>query len=176
MRPVNLLPYVRALSKRIGCGAVEPDDLEQVGMLALTVAQREFDEQRGCVLEAYLKGRVRAAMIDEVRRWAGRRGWLHRQRELESAGAELCPAAYPSAPSAPDEKYERREIRGRLRAGIAALPARERQLITLRYGEAPMKAADIAASLGISESRMYQLRARALDRLRRYLRPRGLPL
>ena len=40
-----------------------------------------------------------------------------------------------------------------------------------------MKAANIAASLGISERRMYQLRARALDRLRRDLRirPRGLP-
>lgn len=165
---LSYLPYLRAKS-RIGGGAVEPEDLVQVGLLAMVVAAPRFDSSRGCALAAYLKGRAKAAMIDEVRRSVGRRGWLHRRRELEAA-AELCPAAYPSAPAGPDEEYERLEIRGRLRAAIAALPARERQVITLRY--ASMKAADIAASLGMSESLVYKLRASALDRLRRDLRIR----
>lgn len=166
---LSYLPYLRSLS-RIGGGAVEPENLVQVGLLAMTVAQRRFDASRGVALAAYLKGCARAAMIDEVRRSAGRRGWLHRRREL-AAAAELCPAAYPSAPPGPDEEHERREIRGRLRAAIAALPARERQVITLRYRAVPMKAADIAARLGMSESLVYKLRASALDRLRRDLMP-----
>lgn len=185
MRPVTttatflaLTPYVRAMSHRLGDGAVEPEDLAQVGMLAMTVAQRQFDASRGVAIEAYIKGRVRATMIDEIRRHAGRRGWLHRRREL-AAAAELCPAAYQCDPESPYEEYARREIRDHLRAAIAALPARERQVITLRYGgdEATMKIADVAAALGVSESLAWKLRQRAVDRLRRYLRirPRGLP-
>jgi RNA polymerase sigma factor FliA len=83
-------------------------------------------------------------------------------------GAMLPPALVPSEPPAPDKAYEDREIRDRVRAAIASLPPRERKVIGLYYyGEATMK--EIGASIGVNESRVSQLHARAVQRLRQAL-------
>src|SRR5213075_1987440 len=83
---------------------------------------------------------------------------------------ESClPAALvPSEPDAPDTAYEKTETRDRVRAAIAALPQREQRLIGLYYyGEVTMK--EIGAEIGVNESRVSQLHARAIRRLRESL-------
>jgi RNA polymerase sigma factor for flagellar operon FliA len=80
-------------------------------------------------------------------------------------GATLPAALIPSEPPAPDRAYEEREVRDRIRAAIASLPPRERKVIGLYYyGEATMK--QIGAEIGVNESRVSQLHARAIQRLR----------
>ncbi len=103
-----------------------------------------------------------------------------------SAGDHLdetsLPAALvPSEPDMPDTAYERTEVKDRVRAAIASLPPRERKLIGLYYfGEVTMK--QIGMELGVNESRVSQLHARAIQRLRQALAPRqatravGVPL
>jgi RNA polymerase sigma factor for flagellar operon FliA len=71
----------------------------------------------------------------------------------------------PSEPDAPDAAYEKTEIRERVRAAIRTLPTRERKVIGLYYyGEVTMK--QIGAEIGVNESRVSQLHARAIRRLR----------
>jgi RNA polymerase sigma factor for flagellar operon FliA len=83
-------------------------------------------------------------------------------------GASLPPALVPSEPAAPDRAYEEREVRDRIRAAVASLPPRERKVIGLYYyGEATMK--QIGAEIGVNESRVSQLHARAVQRLRKAL-------
>jgi RNA polymerase sigma factor for flagellar operon FliA len=83
-------------------------------------------------------------------------------------GATLPAALVPSEPQAPDKAFEEREVRERVRAAIAALPPRERRVIALYYyGEATMK--QIGAEIGVNESRVSQLHARAVQRLRKAL-------
>lgn len=83
-------------------------------------------------------------------------------------GASLPPALVPSEPPAPDKAYEEREVRARIRAAIAALPPRERKVISLYYfAEATMK--QIGTEIGVNESRVSQLHARAIQRLRQSL-------
>jgi len=80
----------------------------------------------------------------------------------------LPTALVPSEPDAPDAAYEKLEVRNRVRAAIAALPAREQKVIGLYYyGEATMK--EIGAAIGVNESRVSQLHARAIRRLRESL-------
>jgi RNA polymerase sigma factor for flagellar operon FliA len=77
----------------------------------------------------------------------------------------LPAALVPSEPDAPDSAYEKSETRDRVRAAIASLPARERKVIGLYYyGEVTMK--QIGAEIGVNESRVSQLHARAIRRLR----------
>ena len=58
----------------------------------------------------------------------------------------------------------RREMRDRVRTALAQLPERERRIITLYYfDEATMK--QIGAAIGVNESRVSQLHARAIQRL-----------
>jgi RNA polymerase sigma factor for flagellar operon FliA len=87
-------------------------------------------------------------------------------------GASLPAALVPSEPTAPDRAYEEQEVRDRIRAAIASLPPRERKVIGLYYyGEATMK--QIGAEIGVNESRVSQLHARAVQRLKKALGATG---
>jgi RNA polymerase sigma factor FliA len=79
--------------------------------------------------------------------------------------SSLPTALVPSEPDAPDAAYEKSETRERVRAAIQSLPWRERKVIGLYYyGEVTMK--QIGAEIGVNESRVSQLHARAIRRLR----------
>jgi RNA polymerase sigma factor FliA len=78
---------------------------------------------------------------------------------------QLPAVLVPTEPDRPDQAFERIEAKDRVREAIRSLPPRERRLIGLYYyGEVTMK--EIGAELGVNESRVSQLHARALGRLR----------
>jgi RNA polymerase sigma factor FliA len=79
--------------------------------------------------------------------------------------SSLPAALIPSEPEQPDTAYEKSETKDRIRAAIESLPAREQKVIGLYYyQEATMK--QIGAEIGVNESRVSQLHARAIRRLR----------
>jgi RNA polymerase sigma factor (sigma-70 family) len=84
----------------------------------------------------------------------------------EPGDETMLPAVLlPSEPERPDVAYERSEVEGRVRAAIEALPWRERKVVGLYYyGEVTMK--EIGREIGVNESRVSQLHARAIRRLR----------
>jgi RNA polymerase sigma factor for flagellar operon FliA len=83
-------------------------------------------------------------------------------------GASLPAGLVPPEPQTPDRLYQEREARDRVRAALRALPPRDRRVLVLYYyGEASMK--QIGAQIGVNESRVSQLHARALRRLREQL-------
>ncbi len=90
---------------------------------------------------------------------------------LETIDSASLPAVMvPSAPPAPDSEYEQHELRTRIREAITTLPARERKLISMYYfRNATMK--DIGKEIGVNESRVSQLHARAMARLRKAMSP-----
>ena len=68
----------------------------------------------------------------------------------------------------PFDEYEERERRARLAKAVDKLPLRERQVVSLYYlEELTMK--EIGAVMGVSESRVSQLRTQAVLRLRGHL-------
>jgi RNA polymerase sigma factor FliA len=84
----------------------------------------------------------------------------------ENLDESTLPAALiPSEPEQPDTAYEKSETKERIRAAIESLPPREQKVIGLYYyQEATMK--QIGAEIGVNESRVSQLHARAIRRLR----------
>jgi RNA polymerase sigma factor for flagellar operon FliA len=89
--------------------------------------------------------------------------------------ATLPAALIPSEPAAPDAAYEEGETKERILSAIATLPPRERRLINLYYyGDVTMK--DIGEELGVNESRVSQLHARAVQRLRQALVASAMPM
>ncbi len=80
----------------------------------------------------------------------------------------LPPVLVPSEPVSPERLFEQGQTRDRVRAALAQLPARERRILSLYYfGDATMK--QIGQEIGVNESRVSQLHARAIQRLRRLL-------
>jgi RNA polymerase sigma factor for flagellar operon FliA len=82
--------------------------------------------------------------------------------------SQLPAVLVPAEPERPDLQYERDEVKARVRNAIGTLPPREQRVIALYYyNEVTMK--DIGAELGVNESRVSQLHARAIRRLREAL-------
>jgi RNA polymerase sigma factor for flagellar operon FliA len=83
-------------------------------------------------------------------------------------GATLPAVLCPSEPLSPDRQFEEQEVRDRIRGAIASLPPRERKVVGLYYyGDATMR--QIGAEIGVNESRVSQLHARAIQRLKKAL-------
>lgn len=89
--------------------------------------------------------------------------------------SQLPQVLVPVESERPDAAYERKEVQDRVRGAIGSLPPRERRVIALYYyGEVTMK--EIGSELGVNESRVSQLHARALRRLREALGPDATPI
>jgi RNA polymerase sigma factor for flagellar operon FliA len=88
----------------------------------------------------------------------------------KAGGRALADVLADGGREAVDERVEREEEVAVLQTAILALPERERVLLSLYYFE-ELKLHEIAEILGLTESRVSQLRARALSSLRRTLRP-----
>ncbi len=87
------------------------------------------------------------------------------EHPCESSLPDVC---VPPEEPAPDAAYEHAETRDRVRRAIASLPARERKVIALYYyRDVTMK--QIGREIGVNESRVSQLHARAIQRLRKAL-------
>ncbi|MDQ3169817.1 MAG: FliA/WhiG family RNA polymerase sigma factor [Acidobacteriota bacterium] len=83
-------------------------------------------------------------------------------------GTSLPAVLLPSEPPSPHKAFETQEVKDRIRRAMHALPPRERKIVSMYYfGEATMK--QIGNEIGVNESRVSQLHARALDRLKRLL-------
>ena len=111
--------------------------------------QRSFDPRRG-TQRAWLFGIARNAALDELRR-------RKRSAELaaEPAGDEV----------APEGEAEAAERRATVRAALATLEPRDREVIALKF-HAGLNNAEIADVLGVSASNAGTRVHRALTRLR----------
>ncbi len=90
----------------------------------------------------------------------------------DALDADLPAGCVPSAPPTPDEAYVVTERRLRLREAMRRLDPRDRRLLSLYYfRSATMR--DIGSALGVNESRVSQLHARALTRLKQNLLSQG---
>lgn len=131
----------------------DPAAAEDVTALAFERAylrRRTFDRRRG-EERAWLFGIARNAALDELRR--------------RSRTARL--AADPEDPGAPvDDGPDVTLRRTVVRAALAQLPAREREIIGLKF-HAGMSNAEIAQVLGVSESNAGTLLHRAMQKLRK---------
>jgi RNA polymerase sigma-70 factor (ECF subfamily) len=128
---------------------------EDVTALAFERAFRKsksFDARRGSE-RAWLFGIARNAALDELRK---RRRTAHLTLDPEDVGA------------ATDDEADRALRRAAVRAALAELPPRERELIALKF-HAGLDNAELAAVLGVSVSNAGTRLHRALTKLREIL-------
>ena len=100
-------------------------------------------------------------------------GSLNMERSQETGEEELC---YVPGPETDDPLFRcvQGEMRERLAAAVESLPEKERLVLTLYYYE-ELTMKEIALVLGVVESRVSQIRASAVVRLRSVLRGTDKP-
>ena len=127
---------------------------EDVTALAFERAYRKrggFSARRGSA-EAWVFGIARNAALDELRK-------LKRRARLESEPVDVWTPG-------PDEEAERTLRREEVRAALASLDARDRDLVALKFAGG-LSNGEIARVLGISETNVGSRLHRAVEKLRK---------
>ena len=115
--------------------------------------RRTFDRRRG-EERAWLFGIARNAALDELRR----------RRRLTALTVEPENKASQATAGAEEEEVALR--RTAVRAALAKLPAREREIVALKF-HAGLSNAELARVLGVSESNAGTLLYRTMEKLRK---------
>ena len=157
-------------------------------LLAVALAARDYDPRHGSAFQSWAHNKVRFALLEEQRR-QDPVGRVRRSRisrgELTEEPTDLLPLSFEQLQADRAERLDR-DLRGHapsaeeltlkgldheaLRAAVATLPDREAEIIELRFFDTLSRTA-IARRLRISETRVKQLEASALERLRLLLSP-----
>jgi len=156
------------------------DDLVGAGTVGLIQAVDRYDSRRGTVLRAYAQHRILGAMLDYLRTHDPRsraarsrirkteaptlQAWVAVDDISENLLARLF-AAYSTQPDVTAHVD--------LEAARASLSHRENYTLTLLY-DRDWNAKEVAQVLGVNESRVSQIRHRALRKLRAYFGIRRL--
>ena len=130
---------IHALEQRLGRAPLEGEVARELGV--------DFAEYRALVVQARSGQLVSYEELEEG-------------REGEATGRHRADAACE-----PQSQLEERRLREALVAGIEQLPERERQVTGLYY-EQDLNFREIAAVLGVTESRACQMHSQAVARLR----------
>ena len=175
-RVQRFLPMVRRLAWHVhgsGRQGIELDDLMQSGMVALTECAQRHAGPGEDGFAAYAKMRVRGAMVDLIRRHIplARSAARHEMPvSFESIDEAYSDSNLAFADERPDSfaLLADEELRGAVAGAIAGLPERLQLVVQLYFVE-ELNLAEIAEALAVSVPRVHQIKAQALDALRKAL-------
>lgn len=137
-------------------------DLVDAGMLGLIDASRRFDESRGFKFSTFARYRIQGSIFD----------WLRRS-DRDRAVIPID-ELNPNVLAIEELETEERPGHAWLWRLVKRLPERTQRIFELYYGEEDLNDAEIGSRLGLTASRIGQIRKGALARLRRSLRKEPL--
>jgi RNA polymerase sigma factor for flagellar operon FliA len=161
---------------------VDTDDLVSSGVLGLAEAWDRFDPKRGVAFEAFAIPRVKGAIVDSIRAsdWVPRKAREKARRTGEpllqlvsidegqgssEGDSSVSERIADDGSPGPGDDLLAAEGRRELMGSLNRLPEREKMIVTLHYFQG-VQLAEIARSLGVTESRVSQLHTRALRMMR----------
>jgi RNA polymerase sigma factor for flagellar operon FliA len=181
-RIIAHLQFARAVASRSidpRCRGADREDLVAWGVVGLVQAARRYRGDRGASFGAYAARRVRGQILDALRERdpltrSARRAYRAAQRASEDGG--VAAAANPpyvevsldrigdvaEVQRAPEHRDERWPI---VASALRDLAPLERRVLVLSYGRG-LTLREIGSEIGLSESGVCRLRARALARMR----------
>ena len=164
------LRLVAHVVKKYQGADVELDDLISIGTIGLMKAVDTFDATRKARFSTYASRCIENEIRMQFRRERKSGQTVSLQEALETDGdSALTLADVIQDGFCMEDSCERQEDVRRLRQLLDTLPARERQILLLRYGLAgqpPLTQLETAGLLGISRSYVSRLETHALELLR----------
>ena len=168
-RNLRLVVYIARKFDNTGVGV---DDLVSIGTIGLIKAINTFRPEKNIKLATYASRCIENEILMFLRKNASRRGELSLDEPLntDGDGNELLLSDVLASDDDTMQELEAETDRRTLRAALARLGRREREIIVLRYGldgrpERTQK--EVADRLGISQSYISRLEKRIIASLRR---------
>jgi RNA polymerase sigma factor for flagellar operon FliA len=170
---INLVNNVARRFQRRVPPCVTLDDLVSAGMIGLIQAVDRFDHSRDLKFKTYAQHRIRGAMLDFLRE-EDPLSRTERRRVRESV-AGLSATGYGLQPTVSLDQISLRRlaapaqpaftIRSEVRDARRCLSARENRVIGLLY-DFGWHSREVAVELQVNESRISQIKTRAISKLR----------
>ena len=165
------LRLVAHIAKKYYALPSDQDDLISIGTIGLIKAVNTFDSTRRARFSTYASRCIENEIRMQFRRDKKTGLTVSLQDSLDTGkdDSALTLSDLLQDSSCMEETFEKKEDAQRLRQLIETLPARERQLVLLRYGLAgqpPLTQLETAQLLGISRSYVSRLETHALQLLR----------
>ena len=159
------------------------DDLASAGMIGLIQAVDRFDRSRDLKFKTYAQHRIRGAMLDFLREEDPLSRTERRRVRESAAGLSATGHGIQPVTVSLDEISLRRlaapaqtgfTIRSEVREARRCLSPRENRVIALLY-DFGWQSREVAADLRVNESRISQIKQRAISKLRLQLEPGCVP-
>ena len=148
----------------------DQDDLISIGTIGLMKAVDTFDATRRARFSTYASRCIENEIRMQFRRDRKNGTAVSLQEGLEADGDSALTLADVLQDSfCMEEACERQDDARRVRLLLETLPARERQILLLRYGlggQPPLTQLEVSGMLGISRSYVSRLESHALELLR----------
>ena len=148
----------------------DQEDLVSIGTIGLMKAVDTFDSTRRARFSTYASRCIENEIRMQFRRSRKSSGTISLQETLEADGESALTLSDVLQDSfCMEEACEKQDDLGRMHQLLDTLPARERQIILLRYGlggQPPLTQLEIAGLLHISRSYVSRLETHALGLLR----------
>lgn len=148
----------------------DQDDLISIGTIGLMKAVDTFDSARRARFSTYASRCIENEIRMQFRRDRKNGTAVSLQEGLEADGDSALTLADVLQDSfCMEEACERQDDARRVRLLLETLPARERQILLLRYGlggQPPLTQLEVSGMLGISRSYVSRLESHALELLR----------
>lgn len=171
------LPLVAAIARTMGRRlppTVEVDDLINDGVLGLIEAMRRYDPQRRVGFSTYAGHRIRGAILDGLRqRDPLPRAYRRLQKTAPNGRVQFLTLeealTVPDGEEGdPESVAVEADLKRQVWLGLAALPPRDRQVLVLRMVRG-LTLREVAVHLSLSITRVAEIQARGLARMRRFL-------
>jgi RNA polymerase sigma-70 factor (ECF subfamily) len=172
LRRMVAIRFDRRLAAR-----VDPSDVVQESLAEAAARLPEYIRERPLPFYPWLRRIAADRLADAGRRhlYAGRRSVGREEPEgLPNESIVALANRLLASQTSPSARLQKREQRDRVRAALALLPDRDREVLVLRYLE-DLSTADTAAVLGVGEGAVKMRLVRALQRLRDHLDEEDLP-
>ena len=162
-------PIAAALHRGLPNGAIDLDDLIQIGFLGLIAACDNQDPSQPLIaFEFYVRCRIQGEIRDEIRRRYRSHQRLSIVPDATDEGTTLV-ERYPDTRPLHDAEYEMREAVEHLKI----LPATHRQVVEFRLQN--LTYTEIGAKLGLSAPDARKIELQAIARVRAWMnRPRTM--
>jgi len=172
---VHNLRLVVYISKKFDAGSSNVEDLISIGTIGLIKAVNTFKQDKNIKLATYASRCIENEILMYLRKCSNQRGELSLEQPLniDKDGNELLVAdVLGSDCNDIGFKVESDDERRQLYEAVERLPAREREIMCMRFGlfgQKELTQKEVADQLGISQSYISRLEKKIIRQLRRDL-------
>lgn len=159
----DFVPLMKSSVKKYGSPFLQAEDLFQTAAGEFLLALRDYDSETGVPFPAFLKSRLRYALLNEVRRWEKLR--RESSSDLPDEEGFTWIEQIPSEEETPEERLISKEEHEELLRLLRTLSDKERHLFRQYYQE-KKTLRKIAEETGESLSALKLRKRRAEQKLR----------